>query len=671
VKGPAGTFAERSRPALADAFLHAAVERATTRLREGRVEAARAAGDWPALREAARALRLRTLRDLDRHLADFQRNVEARGGVVRRARDAAEACAIVVEVARARELRLAAKSKSMLAEEVGLNAALEAAGVEALETDLGEWIIQLAGDTPSHIILPAIHKSRGDVRALFEREGARGISDGTAELCAFARARLRERFLQADLGVSGCNVAVAETGSIALFTNEGNGRMVTTLPRVHVVLMGMERIVPALQDLELLANVLPRAATGQRFSSYLNVVSGPRRPGELDGPEELIVVVVDNGRGRIARDERFASILSCIRCGACLNVCPVYRQVGGHAYGSVYPGPIGAVLSGLLEPESRALGELAQASSLCGACTDACPVGIPLHDLLVSARETQVEQGRAPLGKRLALRAVAQALGSPGTYALATSALRRFAPLARRFPPLARWEAHRAPFELPRRSFREIWDSELEREPAPERFVPSAVAATPAPPRPPPAGPAAPIAERFLAALSAVGGRGRTVRDRAELARELAAEVGRAAGAGVVAFDASEFEGLGLDPVLERLGAPRLAGLSPDAFRARCAAAHVGITTCVAAVAQTGSLLLACAPGRPRSVSLLPRVHVAVVPASRLVETPREAFDRLGADVPSQVVLVTGPSRTGDIEQDLTIGVHGPGEVVALVLEDA
>ncbi|HEY8415209.1 MAG TPA: LutB/LldF family L-lactate oxidation iron-sulfur protein, partial [Thermaerobacter sp.] len=295
--------------------------------------------------------------------------------------------------------RRVVKSKSMVTEEIHLNPHLEAAGIEVVETDLGEYIIQLAGHRPSHIVAPAVHLSQQQIREIFSREAGRPLPDDAVALAAFARQQLRQEFLRADVGISGVNFLVAESGTVVLVTNEGNGRMVTSLPRVHIAVMGMERVVPTWADLAVLLEVLARSATGQKITVYTTFVGGPRRPGEADGPEEFHLVIVDNGRSNLL-GTRFQEALHCIRCGACLNACPVYRQIGGHPYGGVYSGPIGAVITPLLGGLDG-WDDLPYASSLCGACHEACPVMIPLHDLLVDLREEVVNRGQygqAPTG---------------------------------------------------------------------------------------------------------------------------------------------------------------------------------------------------------------------------------------------------------------------------------
>ena len=291
---------------------------------------------------------------------------------------------VVLGIAREEGVKLAVKSKSMATEEIHLNAALEAEGVEVVETDLGEYIIQLAHEMPSHIIAPAVHKTVPQVARLFSEAAGTLLPDDRTALCAFARERLRSKFLAADLGITGVNFAAVDTGTIVLVTNEGNGRMCTSLPRVHVAVMPVEKVLPRFADLGVLLPLLTRSATGQRLSTYVSMITGPRRPGEVDGPERLHVIFLDHNR-RSLLGTPYQEMLCCVRCGACLNVCPVYRRIGGHAYDAVYSGPMGAVLTPLLSGGTEGR-DLPDASSLCGACTEACPVGIPLADMLVRLR---------------------------------------------------------------------------------------------------------------------------------------------------------------------------------------------------------------------------------------------------------------------------------------------
>jgi L-lactate dehydrogenase complex protein LldF len=373
----------RAGRAAADAGLGRALAFATDHMAVQRGQAIERLDNWDDLRRAARRVRSDTVARLPEVLATLAERIEAAGGHVFFAADASEACRYVAEVAQRHGARRIAKAKSMVTEEIGLNRSLAAAGFEVVETDLGEWIVQLTGEPPSHIIAPAVHLSRGRVAEVFRQHGGEGLTDDPATLTAFARGQLREVFLSADVGISGGNFAVAESGTICLITNEGNGRMVTTLPPVHIAVIGMERVVETWSDLELMLSLLPRSATGQALTVYTTMVTGPRREGEVDGPDELHVVIVDNGRSGILGGP-YREVLNCIRCGACLNVCPVYRQIGGHAYAAAYSGPIGAVLSPLLQGGPAC--DLRLASSLCGACYQACPVMIPLQDMLLALR---------------------------------------------------------------------------------------------------------------------------------------------------------------------------------------------------------------------------------------------------------------------------------------------
>ena len=446
---PAPRFREIARGKLGNAHTQAALDTATNRLRTGRVEAWAALPDIEALRERAHSIRMEVIDDLDGHVARFTAALEARGGKVFFARTAAEASAYIADVCRRHGAKLAAKSKSMATEEIGLNEALEAAGVRPVETDLGEYILQLAGEHPVHIIAPAIEKTAEEVAELLTRAGGEPVPAELEALTNAARRQLREAFLQADVGITGANFGVSATGSVCLVTNEGNGRLVSSVPRVHVALMGMERLVPTTADLAVLLKLLARSGTGQKISVYTTLITGPRRSGEQDGPEELHVVILDNGRTNLLRG-RYKEMLACIRCGACLNVCPVYRKAGGGAYGPVYSGPMGAVLLPLLVGLEQAP-SLPHASSLCGACTDACPVKIPLHELLLDLRRDLVEQGVASRFERVAFALWSLAWSSLLGYRLTTRLARLGQPLAGLAGPGRAWASGRT---LPRFSRR-------------------------------------------------------------------------------------------------------------------------------------------------------------------------------------------------------------------------
>ncbi len=385
------SFYRDSEKALADGQLQTALSRTTGRFTEHRAAAIAAFPQFEEARELASRIRSAALDRLDELLARFIEEAEKRGAAVHVARDAAEARAIGARIAVEENVKLAVKSKSMAAEEVGFNEAVESAGVDVVESDLGEFIIQLAGEPPSHIIAPAIHKTREQVSRLFHEKLGEPYTEEISGLTRIARRRLREKFMTAGMGISGANFLCADTGSVVLVTNEGNARMGTILPRVHLVVAGIEKIVPRLADVPALLRVLGRSASGQALSSYVSVLTGTARTGDAEGPEKLHIILLDNGRTGILQG-KYRDILKCIRCGACINVCPVFQSVGGHAYGWVYPGPVGSILTPLLIglPEATAL---PNASTLCGACGDVCPVKIPLPEMLVEMRADERAQG--------------------------------------------------------------------------------------------------------------------------------------------------------------------------------------------------------------------------------------------------------------------------------------
>lgn len=461
---------QRSEHALQDTFLQKAVAFTTERLREKKQKSTDALGYWEEWRLRGQQIRAHTIEYLDYYLEQFATNVEKAGGQVYFAEDGAKAAQIALTIAKQNKAKQVVKSKSMVTEEVEINAVFEKEGITCIETDLGEYIVQLAKQTPSHIIIPAIHQTREQIAQLFSAQKGEQVSTETKALTAFARRKLREVFAQAEIGMTGCNFAIAESGSIVLFSNEGNARMVTTLPKTHIVLMGMERIIPTWEDLEVMANLLPRSATGQKLTSYMSILTGPKRKNEQDGPEELHVIIVDNGRSNQLGDPKFQAILHCIRCGACLNVCPVYRQIGGHAYGSVYPGPIGAVLSPLLKPDEEQVQELPYASSLCGACYEACPVKIPLHDMLVYLRERRVKEQKGWTAEKIAFRGYSTLFKQQAYYRWMMKTIRhvqkwsvkdgsRWSGILSRFPMIQGWVRSRhLPFSS-QKSFREQWDT--------------------------------------------------------------------------------------------------------------------------------------------------------------------------------------------------------------------
>jgi L-lactate dehydrogenase complex protein LldF len=465
-------FDSKIHSTLADANLQLAIYTATGRLKEKRIEsvAPEVLPDYQELRTQANAIKKHAIENLDYYLVEFERNVQAHGGKVVYCRDGTEVADFVLNLARQRGEHLIVKSKSMTTEEVDLNERLEHHGLESVETDLGEYILQLAHERPYHIVAPALHKTRYDVAEIFSKRLHVPNETVIEKQTAIARSVLREKFLAAGIGISGANFLVADSGAVVIIENEGNARLTTSAPKIHIAVAGIEKVIPRAQDLATFLKLLARSATGQALSVYTSFLSGPRRPGEVDGPDEFYVLLLDNGRTKLLADRNKRQSLYCIRCGACLNTCPVYRKIGGHSFPWVYSGPIGAIITPQFMGVSHEPG-LPFASSLCGACGEVCPVKIDIPKILLELRsdvkKTEAREKQHRLEK-LAFRVFAWIMTHPRVYewmgrigmALAPKSGEgwiRSLPVTMNFGPLKAWISQRDLPPPPARSFREQW----------------------------------------------------------------------------------------------------------------------------------------------------------------------------------------------------------------------
>lgn len=465
---PLPTFQSTAKQALGNAQLRRNLHKATHTIRDKRARAVGEMPDWEDLREAGRALKERTLRHLDTYLLELEASVQRAGGQVHWARDAQEANALIAQIAEAHQAREVIKVKSLTTDEIKLNSALAAKGIQAIETDLAELIIQLAGESSSHILVPAIHKNRAEIREIFLRTlDVEELTDQPHDLANAARAHLRRKFLSTPVAVSGANFAVAETGSICVVESEGNGRMCVTLPRVLISVMGIEKVIPTWEDMEVFLQLLPRSSTAERMNPYTSLWTGVR---EGDGPQEFHLVLLDNGRTQVLADTVGRQTLNCIRCSACLNICPVYERTGGHAYSSVYPGPIGAILTPQLLGIEQA-STLPYASSLCGACYDVCPVKINIPQVLIYLRGRAVRQKQRSRrlrdranGEGMVMRLAARTFASRPRYERAQKLVQlgqlpfKHGDVIERLPgELGNWTISRDLSAVPGQSFREWW----------------------------------------------------------------------------------------------------------------------------------------------------------------------------------------------------------------------
>jgi len=690
-------FRTKIREQITDEALQVALDANAKRRVEGRINAFASLPDWQERRQRAHAVRAEVIGHLDQYLDKFIAKVTENGITVHHAKDAAEATQIALDIVdnaprrpfdfrfdkfnataqgrhrahgenlkeisenqRESASRLIAKSKSMVTEEIGLNHALEEAGHRVVETDLGEYIIQLRGERPSHIITPAVHMRRHQVGELFHEKLGIPYTEDIPTLTHTARKVLREVFLTADVGVSGVNFGVTETGTLTIVTNEGNGRMVATLPPVHIAVMGMERLVPTLDDLALMLSLLPRSATGQKISVYTQLIQRPL-PNQ-----QRHLILVDNGRSAL-RTSQLAEILYCIRCGACLNACPVFREIGGHGYLGVdggtapYPGPIGSVVSpGLL---GKNYFQLAQASSLCGACKDACPVDIDLPKLLTRVRAGESEdQGNAlPAPVKFGLKTYTRIAIRPGLFTisqrLAGLGALLISPTSEwmKFPAFTGW-GYSKDFPRPAvRPFRERFNHDLhsgdltakisidEQEEPEETKAPDT--------------PKINLVGRFTEELLALSGQV-VICKEADLPGKVIALLREKRIDRVQTWEQIP----GLDEAVLTKAGISVQHEADESLKA-------GITGALAGIAETGTLVIPGGEGQPLTASLLPEIHIAVLRASDILPSMEAVMSALEIARSPAVALVSGPSRTADIEMTLTIAVHGPGELVVFVVK--
>jgi len=672
-------FKSRIQTSIANEALQTALDNNTQRRLKGRAAALESLPDWRERRQRAHAIRAEVVSHLDEYLARFIAKVEQNGIILHWAGDTAEAIRVISEII-GPDPKLIAKSKSMVTEEIELNHALESAGHRVVETDLGEYIVQLRGEKPAHIITPAVHLRRQDVGKLFQEKLGIPYTEDIPTLTATARKVLRQVFLTAEVGITGVNFGVAETGTLCILTNEGNGRMVTTLPPIHIALMGMERIVPTLDDLALMLSLLPRSATGQKLTVYTQLIRAPRSADETDGARERHLIILDNGRSRLQQSS-LQEALYCIRCGACLNACPVFRELSGHAYvgidGSIapYPGPIGSIVSpGLFGLEQ--FGHLAQASSLCGACKDICPVDIDLPKLLtrvragnisVTSKQSSVNSKQLPVTSgvglsflsKVGLKAYSRIASSPRLFALSQKVAglgtRILSPFSQwmRLPSITGWGTSKDFPRFATRTFREkfhhevVFGEEVFNKESVSEMAPRA-----------PKRQNVDLVERFSQELETVGGHVHRVKQD-ELSKGLIEFFGK--------YDVREVMMWDSIPVL------RPADLSGAGVRVATRtnpSLRVGITGALSAIAETGTLVIPSAKGQPLGASLLAEIHIAIIRSPQIVWSLVEAFQSHEVRDASATVLITGPSRTADIEMTLTIGVHGPKELQVFVVDD-
>ncbi len=674
-------FLKKAHEALANPTLQKALDQNAEQRERGRVNAFSTLPNLEHTLTETAQIRRQTIDKLQEYLAQFIERAQENGIQVHGPLSARAAAQTAAAIAKKHHARLIVKSKSMVSEEILLNQTLETAGMRVVETDLGEFIVQLRGERPGHIITPAIHLLREDVARTFSSELNVPHSTDVAEMTETARRVMRRFFLSAEVGISGVNFGVAETGTVCIVTNEGNGRMVSTIPRVHIALMGVERLVPSLDDLAVLLQVLPRSATGQNLTSYVSLIQRPRTGSEPDGAEERHLILVDNGRLAMHRSQLQDALL-CIRCGACLNACPVFREIGGHTYGSVYPGPIGSLVStGLFGIEQY--GHLPKASSLCGACTEACPAGIDFTKLLLRARGEYVRSAPQPIWLRAGMHLFTWMMASPGRYHWVqhiASLLIRFLPnrdgwhyrlpppfsgwtRSRDFPPFAA-EPFRARLHRLKSAGNGTYkvDKKIRETKVQEGETHQGD-----------------LIVRFQEELERIDG---------EFVHCSTEELPRKIADFLASIDANRILGWGdqsqeLNSIANHLRETGIQILEPEIPRSKGGntryetlagldQAPAGLTSCLAGLADTGTVILDSRAGQSNLTSLLPRTHLVLLRAQDVHPTFEDWIRAGGRDAIAsspQLTLITGSSRTADVEMILTLGVHGPERLVVFAID--
>jgi len=692
-------FKNKIHAALANPTLQAALDGNAERRMKARLQARAEMSneEFQAIRQRAHKVRADIVTNLDGYLEKFIAKAQANGFDVHIAADGPQAVQIVRKLAREHQSGVIAKSKTMVGEEIHLNHALESDGLKVVETDLGEYIIQLREELPSHIITPAVHLTRQDVGRTFEEKLGIPYTDDIPTLTAVARRVLRQTFLEADIGISGVNFGVVESGTLCVVTNEGNGRMCTTLPKVHIALMGMERLVPTLDDLALMLGLLPSSATGQKLSVYTSFINGPRGEGELDGAEERHLILIDNDRLAL-RNTPLEEGLYCIRCGACLNACPIFREIGGHSYVGIqgqntpYPGPIGSVISPGLFGVAE-FGQLARASSLCGACKEACPIDIDLPKMLLRVRAGEGKKvdkissgSQIPLGMRMGLRMFTWVASSSSRFSaaqrLAGIFSRLLAPFSNwlKLPAFTGWGYWRdfprpaiTPFhvsfsqnnlKLSVQDYSNSTNDQTSTQGLYQTLTPSAAGKGEN-------SDAFPNEEhsmveeiyksligKFKNELTGLGGTVVECKQK-ELAQIVLDLLKKENIRAIQAWDEIHLPN-GLIQSL-REGDIQIQQKPDPSIRA-------GLTGALAGIALTGSVVLTSGEGKPLTASLLPEFHLVILHKENIHKELAEILSLSQIRQATSSVIITGPSRTADIEMALTIGVHGPREVHVFVI---